>query len=50
MNPDYQKTVERAYQLFRTCPDPSARENGQGWSVKEVLHLVDSSCSPMHEE
>ena len=43
MNPDYQKTVERAYQLFRTCPDPGARENGQGWSVKEVLgHLVDS--------
>jgi hypothetical protein len=43
LNPDYQKTIERAYQLFRTCPDPSAREKGAGWSVKEILgHLVDS--------
>ena len=43
MNPDYQKTVERVYQLFRACPDPAAREKGEGWSVKEILgHLVDS--------
>jgi hypothetical protein len=43
LNPDYQKTIERVYQLFRTCPDPSAREKGGGWSVKEILgHLVDS--------
>jgi hypothetical protein len=43
MNPDYLRTVERVYQLFRSCPDPGARENGQGWSIKEVLgHLVDS--------
>jgi hypothetical protein len=43
MNPDYRKTVERVYQLFRACPDPAAREKGEGWSVKEVLgHLVDS--------
>ena len=43
MNADYQKTIERVYQMFRTCPDPSAREKGEGWSVKEILgHLVDS--------
>lgn len=43
MNPDYLRTVERVYQLFRSCPDPGARENDQGWSIKEVLgHLVDS--------
>jgi hypothetical protein len=43
MNPDYQKTVERVYQLFRACPDPAAREKGEEWSVKEILgHLVDS--------
>ena len=43
MNVDYTKTLERVYQLFRTCPDPAAREKGEGWSVKEILgHLVDS--------
>ena len=43
MNPEYKKTIERVYQLFRTCPDPSAKEKGEGWSVKEILgHLVDS--------
>jgi hypothetical protein len=43
MNADYQKTIERVYQMFRTCPDPSAREKGEGWSVKEILgHLADS--------
>jgi hypothetical protein len=43
MNPQYQETIERVYQMFRTCPDPSAREGGEGWSVKEILgHLVDS--------
>ena len=43
MNSDYQKTIERVYQLFRTCADPAAREKGEGWSVKEILgHLVDS--------
>jgi hypothetical protein len=46
MNPDYQKTVERVYQLFRTCPDPDAREKGEGWSVKEILgHLLDSASN-----
>jgi len=43
LNPEYQSTVERIYQLFRSCPDPGARERDRGWSVKEVLgHLVDS--------
>jgi len=43
MNPDYLKTVERVYQLFRTCPDPNRKESAGGWSVKEILgHLVDS--------
>ncbi|MGE5257815.1 MAG: DinB family protein [Hyphomicrobiales bacterium] len=43
MNPQYKKTIERVYQLFRSCPDPNAREKDQGWSVKEILgHLVDS--------
>jgi hypothetical protein len=46
MNSDYQKTVERVYQLFRSCPDPAAREKGEGWSVKEILgHLVDSASN-----
>jgi hypothetical protein len=46
MNPDYQKTVERVYQLFRACPDPAAREKGEGWSMKEILgHLVDSASN-----
>jgi hypothetical protein len=46
MNPDYQKTIERVYQLFRTCPDPAAGEKGGGWSVKEILgHLVDSASN-----
>jgi hypothetical protein len=46
MNPEYQKTIERLYQMFRTCPDPSAREKGAGWSVKEILgHLVDSASN-----
>ena len=46
MNPDYQKTIERVYQLFRACPDPAAREKGEGWSVKEILgHLVDSASN-----
>jgi DinB superfamily len=40
---EYMKTIERVFQMFRACPDPTARENGQGWSVKEILgHLVDS--------
>jgi DinB superfamily len=43
MNSDYKKTIERVYQLFRACPDPAAKEKGEGWSVKEILgHLVDS--------
>jgi hypothetical protein len=43
MNPDHKITIERVYQLFRACPDPAAREKGDGWSVKEILgHLVDS--------
>jgi hypothetical protein len=43
MNSDYKRTIERVYQLFRACPDPAAREKGEGWSVKEILgHLVDS--------
>jgi DinB superfamily len=43
MNPEYKKTVERVYQLFRTCPDPNLKESAEGWSVKEILgHLVDS--------
>jgi hypothetical protein len=46
LNPEYQKIIERVYQLFRTCPDPSAREKGQGWSLKEILgHLVDSASN-----
>jgi len=43
MNPEYEKTVERVCQLFRTCPDPNRKESAEGWSVKEILgHLVDS--------
>jgi hypothetical protein len=43
MNPEYKATIERVYQLFRTCPDPGAREKDGEWSVKEILgHLVDS--------
>jgi hypothetical protein len=43
MNPEYEKTVERVYQMFRTCPDPNRKESVEGWSVKEILgHLVDS--------
>ena len=43
MNPEYEKTVERVYQMFRTCPDPDRKESAEGWSVKEILgHLVDS--------
>lgn len=43
MDSDHIKTIERVYQLFRTCPDPSARGADGGWSVKEILgHLVDS--------
>lgn len=43
MSTEYLKTIERVYQLFRTCPEPAAREKGEGWSVKEILgHLVDS--------
>jgi len=43
MDVDYAKPLERVYQLFRTCPDPGAREKGEDWSVKEILgHLVDS--------
>jgi hypothetical protein len=43
MNPEYEKTVERVYQMFRTCPGPNRKESAEGWSVKEILgHLVDS--------
>ena len=43
MNADQMRTLERVYQLFRNCPDPGRRQNGEGWSVKEILgHLVDS--------
>lgn len=43
MSADYALAIERVHQLFRTCPDPGKKENGEGWSVKEVLgHLVDS--------
>jgi len=43
MSPEYAKTVERVYQLFRTCPHPNRKESAEGWSVKEILgHLVDS--------
>ena len=43
MSPEYKKTVERVFQLFRTCPDPNRKESVEGWSVKEILgHLVDS--------
>jgi len=43
MSPEYEKTVERVFQLFRTCPDPNRKESVEGWSVKEILgHLVDS--------
>jgi hypothetical protein len=46
MDVDHAKIVERAYQLFRTCPDPAAGEKGEGWSVKEILgHLVDSASN-----
>jgi hypothetical protein len=46
MTTDYSKTIERVYQLFRTSPDPNRRENGEGWSVKEILgHLVDSASN-----
>jgi hypothetical protein len=46
MNADPKKTIERVYQLFRTCPDPDAVEKGGGWSVKEILgHLVDSASN-----
>jgi hypothetical protein len=43
MSQEYAKTVERVYQMFRTCPDPNRKESAAGWSVKEILgHLVDS--------
>jgi hypothetical protein len=43
MNSNYLRIIERVYQLFRSCPDPDAKENGQGWTIKEALgHLVDS--------
>lgn len=43
LNPESKRTVERVYQLFRSCPDPGVRDREGGWSVKEVLgHLVDS--------
>ncbi|RPJ73155.1 MAG: DinB family protein [Desulfobacteraceae bacterium] len=43
VNLDYQRIIERVYQMFQAYPDPSAREKGEGWSVKEILgHLVDS--------
>jgi hypothetical protein len=43
MNDRFLATLERIYQMFRTCPDPNKPEKENGWSVKEVLgHLVDS--------
>jgi hypothetical protein len=44
MKADHADTLERVYQLFRACPDPSAREKDGGWSTKEIIgHLVDSA-------
>jgi hypothetical protein len=46
MDENYSKTIERVYQLFRTCPDPNRREDEHGWSIKEILgHLLDSSSN-----
>lgn len=43
MNEPFSGTLERVYQLFRTCPDPNKQENESGWAIKEVLgHLLDS--------
>jgi hypothetical protein len=43
MNEPFSETLERIYQLFRTCPDPNKQETEDSWSVKEVLgHLLDS--------
>ena len=40
---DYRAQLECMHQCFLTCPDPHAREEGRGWSVKEILgHLLDS--------
>ncbi|MBN1995432.1 MAG: DinB family protein [Anaerolineae bacterium] len=40
---EHQQTIERIYHLLKTCPDPQKREEGEGWSVKEIVgHLVDS--------
>ena len=43
MNDNYDKTLERIYQLACNCPDPNKREGKEGWSIKEVIgHLLDS--------
>ena len=42
MNIDYSKTIERVYQLFRTCPDPNRKESAEGWSVAECFKLKNS--------
>jgi hypothetical protein len=46
MKANHADTLERVYQLFRACPDPSAREKDGGWSIKEIIgHLVDSASN-----
>lgn len=46
MKPEFEVVFERAYQLFKTCPDPFSRQSGQGWCIKEILgHLVDSASN-----
>ena len=43
MDAEFMTVFERAYQLFKTCPDPHRRQAEAGWCIKEILgHLVDS--------
>lgn len=43
MNTQYQKILERLYQLFSTCSDPNKQEKPEGWTIKQVVgHLLDS--------
>jgi len=46
MNPQHCQIIERLFQLFTTCPDPTQRERADGWSIKEVVgHLIDSASN-----
>jgi hypothetical protein len=43
MSQNFIEIIERVYTLLAECPDPDQKDDGTGWSVKEILgHLVDS--------